>query len=146
MDDPDDGLEKLLTECRFAVRACVCGLILTSALASSLKWGDRIPAQLTWAGILVGPATLFVAIGSCFASVLWLRHRWWMAYLPVLLLCCAAMLALMWADRGYSKFWTTWGWSRRPRIGARKGRWPGSQSGFGTGYSAWDPENPLGWR
>src|ERR1022692_2185510 len=98
MYDPDDGFEKRLPECRFAVRACVCGLILAWALTSTLKWADRMPAHLSWAGILVGPATLFVAISSCFASVLWLRHRHrlWMANKPVLLLCCAAMLALMW--------------------------------------------------
>jgi hypothetical protein len=121
MDDPDDAFEKLLPECRFAVRACVCGLILAWALTSTLKGTFRMPAHLTWAGILVGPATLFVVISSCFASVLWLRHLWWMTYLPVLLLCCTAMLALMWAERAYSKFWTTWGWIRRMRIGARKG-------------------------
>jgi hypothetical protein len=121
MDDPEDGFEKLLSECRLAVRACVCGLILAWALTSTLKWADRMPAHLSWAGILVGPATFLVAIGSCFASVLWLGHRWWMAYLPVLLLCCAAMLARMWAERGYSQFWTTWGWIQRTRMGAQKG-------------------------
>jgi hypothetical protein len=31
-----------------------------------------------------------------------------MAYLPVLLLCFAAMLSPMDAERGYSKFWTIW--------------------------------------
>jgi hypothetical protein len=95
---------------------------LTSSFAatSTLKWADRMPAHLTWAGILVGPATLFVAIGSCFASALWLLHRWWMAYLPVLLLCCAAMLALMWAERGCSIFWTTRGWIWKTRIGVGK--------------------------
>ena len=120
MYDPDDGFEKRLPECRFAVRACVCGLILAWALTSTLKWADRMPAHLSWAGILVGPATLFVAIGSCFASALWLLHRWWMAYLPVLLLCCAAMLALMWAERGCSIFWTTRGWIWKTRIGVGK--------------------------
>jgi hypothetical protein len=31
MDDPDDGFEKLLPECLFVVRACVCGLVLAWA-------------------------------------------------------------------------------------------------------------------
>jgi hypothetical protein len=69
MDDPDDGFEKLLPKCRFAVGMCVW------ALATTLKRADRIRAHQAWAGILVGPATHFVVIGSCFASVLWLRHQ-----------------------------------------------------------------------
>jgi hypothetical protein len=121
MDDPDDVFEKRLPKYGFVVRACVCGVILAWAFASTIKWADRMPAHLTWAGILVGFATLFVAIGFCLASVPWLWHRWWMAYLLVLILCCAAMLALRWAERGNSRFWTTWGWIRRTRIGARKG-------------------------
>ena len=109
MDGADDRFGKHLFEGRFSVWACLCGLILAWALTSTLKWADRMPAHLTWAGILVGPATLFVASSSCFASVPWLWHRCWMAYLLVLIVCCGAMLALMWAERGNSRFWTTWG-------------------------------------
>src|SRR5665811_170934 len=120
MNDPDDGLEKGLPRWRFAVRACVCGLILAWALISTLQGADRRPAHLTWAGILVSPATLLVAIRSYVASVLWLPHRCWAASLPVWLVGCPAMLALSWAERGYGTFWTARVWILRPRISARK--------------------------
>jgi len=71
MDDPDTSPRMPL--CRAGVRL---GTFLISHAG-----GSRIRPHLAWAGILVGPATLLVAIGSCFASVLWLRHQWWMAHL-----------------------------------------------------------------
>ncbi len=45
MDDRDDGFEKLLPECRFAVRICVCDLILARVLTSTLKRMDQIQAH-----------------------------------------------------------------------------------------------------
>ena len=98
--DPDAGFEKLFPDCRFAVWACACGLLLAWALVSTLKYMDLMPDHMTWPKIIVGPAILFVAIGSLFGSTLWLRSRWWMAYLPILFLCAAAMLTLVFTGRG----------------------------------------------
>jgi hypothetical protein len=98
--DPYAGWEKLLADCRFAVRAFTCGLLLAWALVSTLKYMDMMPDHMTWTAIIVGPAILFVALSSIFASVLWLRSRWWKACFPILLLCLAAMAALALAGRG----------------------------------------------
>ena len=69
-------------------------------LASTLKYMDMMPDHMTWTAIIVGPAILFVALSSIFASVLWLRSRWWMVCFPILVLCLTAMLTLALIGRG----------------------------------------------
>jgi hypothetical protein len=122
MDGADDRFEKHRPQCRFGVRACVYGLILAWALFSILKWADWTPAYLARAGILAGPAMLFVAIGCYFAFVLRRRRR--MAHLPVPLLRCAAMLFRIEAERGYSKLGTVGG----PIWGSWIGAWKDAAS------------------
>ena len=81
-DDADAGFEKLLPDCRFAVRGFACGLLLAWVLVSMLKYMDLMPDHVTWAKGIIGPAIFFTMIGGPFAAVLWLRSRWWMVYLP----------------------------------------------------------------
>jgi hypothetical protein len=145
MDDPDDGVEKRLTECRIAVWACVYGLILTWALASTLKWGDLAPAHLTWAGIIVGPRDPFRSdrFLFCFRA---LASTSVVDGVPA---CPARVLR---RDAGQYV-----GRTRLQQIlddlgldpededrCAEGGRWPGSQSDFGTAYSPWGRADPFG--
>src|SRR5579871_5046092 len=81
-------------EFRFAVRACVFGLVLAYALVFPLKAGGFMPAHMSWLGLLLAPAAMFGAFGSIFAGALWFRQRWWLLVLPVFVLAWVVMLTL----------------------------------------------------
>ena len=72
---PDSDLEPLIPHLRFGVRACLCGLLLGYALAIPAKGAGLMPAHLTWLGLTLVPASLFVLLGSLFAGPL-LLGRW----------------------------------------------------------------------
>jgi hypothetical protein len=144
MDDPDDGVEKRLTECRIAVWACVYGLILTWALASTLKWGDLAPAHLTWAGIIVGPRDPFRSdrFLFCFRALASTSVVDGVPACPALVLrrdagpyVGRARLLQILGNPGLDPEDEDWC--------VEGGRWPGSQSDFGTVNSPWDPEGPF---
>jgi hypothetical protein len=90
----DEQWQQLLPQLRFGVRACFLGFGLAYALVFSLKADGLMPAHMTWLGLTLAPAALFGVLGSMFAGMLWLKHRWWLLFVPVLLLSCAVMVIL----------------------------------------------------
>ncbi len=96
----DSGWEQLRPDFRFGVWGCGVGLVLAYALAIPLKWAGLMPDRVTWLDLAVGPAALFGLLGSVFAGALWLRRRWWSMFIPAAVLSWAAMLGLIWWERG----------------------------------------------
>ena len=116
MDGADDRYGPYLMEGRFSVGACLCGLLLAWALASSFKAAERTPAHATGPEILVGSATLFAGIGCCFAFGLRLWQR--SAHVPVLLIRGAALLFQSEGDANTARY---------GKQGAGRGRrWAGA--------------------
>jgi hypothetical protein len=91
--------EQWSPQLRVGVRLCLLGLLVAYCLLFPLKSVGMLPSHVTWLGCALVPAVLFSFFGSLFASLLWLRERWWMAFLPFALLCCAAMFLLLLAER-----------------------------------------------
>lgn len=101
MQSTGSNSEALPAFLRFGFRACVFGLIAAYAFALPLKWSGLYPAHLTWLGVLVFPAAIFTLIGSFFGLQLRFNGRWWIPYSMVSLICCGAMLAVIWWERGW---------------------------------------------
>jgi hypothetical protein len=98
--NPKEISKELLGAWRSGARLSAVGLVLALALGWSLKWANLMPPHMTWLGIIIGPAAAFGAFGSAFVCALWLRSRWMMAFLPMAVLCIAAVLAVLYVERG----------------------------------------------
>jgi hypothetical protein len=96
----DEGWEQIAPDLRFGLRGCGVGLVLAYTLAFPLKWAGLMPGHLTWLGLAVAPAAMFGLLAAPFAGALWLGRRWWLVFVPATVLCCAAMLGVIWWGRG----------------------------------------------
>jgi hypothetical protein len=85
---------------RLVIRASICGLLFAWPLTIGLKLANLYPSHITWLKIIIVPAMLFGLMGSRSAADLWLRDRAWIVYWPLVLLCAAACLFLIWLASG----------------------------------------------
>lgn len=60
-----------------------------------------MPDHLSWLGLAIAPAAIFGLLGSLFGGVLLLRRRWILLFLPMAVLGSAAMMAVIWWERGW---------------------------------------------
>src|ERR1022692_3047983 len=144
MDDPDDGFEKRLSECRLAVRACVCGLVLawgaylnsqgggSDAGSPELGRNPRWPRdpfrsdRFLFCLCALASASVVDGVPSCPTLVL---RRDAGPYVG------RTRLQHILDDPGLDLQDEDWCGEER--------RWPGSPSDFGTGYSPWDHKDPF---
>lgn len=101
MSEADDNWKGIDRQCRFALWACVVGLLLAYALVLPLKFAGLMPERLSWLALLIAPGAVFSILGSQFAGVLILRQRWGWLFLPTAVLGSAAMMAVIWWERGW---------------------------------------------
>jgi hypothetical protein len=88
------GWQQLLPQLRFGAWACAIGLVLVYAVVFPLKWAGLMPDHMTWITLTLTPAALLGSLGSLFVGAIWLRHRWWLVWVPALVLCLAVMIGL----------------------------------------------------
>lgn len=75
--------EELTRSIRSGLRLLGLGLFLSYALIVFLKLAGFYPGHMTWLGLTLAPAAIFVLLGAPFAGLLWLGPRWWLFFVPV---------------------------------------------------------------